>query len=263
MLVACGGSLSRTLVEYCDYTSVIEIESRRYAVQDKDYIDTSVEITEQVADAYSQNTERPMESWREAYSVLLQEYNALSDQVFFLLYDFDKNGTPELIVVGEHDDSWIDVVYTFRYGSVFQLDYDDNVYIAGFALSLRFGVVAPHDNSPGLITYSIGPSAGAFGTSAQFSRIVIDNDKLVIDIHGIRYVDLYMLHGLFDDFGINHIGDNELNNALKEHTHWYINNIAISSEEFYQMFTTDGRLAPLRITEANIADALFTHKNYP
>ena len=70
-------------------------------------------------------------------------------------------------------------------------------------------------------------------------------------------MDLYTLHKLFDNFGRDEpINSAALNAAVQEHTHWYINDITVTSEEFYKVFSEEGRLSPLRITETNIYDAV-------
>jgi len=200
-------------------------------------------------------------SWQKAYVTLLSQYLEL-DEVSFLLHDFDRNGVPALIIVGMHEDEWIDIVYTFRDGSLFSLEYGEGVYIAGFALSLRSGVIAPPDNSLGLITYIVGASAGAFGTSAFYYLVVIDGDMLVIETYGRRYVDLESLHELFDDFGIGYDND-ELREALQKHTHWYINDDSVSRDAFIHIFPEDkdDRLLPLKITKDNIYMVIFGNKD--
>ena len=205
------------------------------------------------------------ETWQEAYTGILRAYYALTsenDRLSFFLHDFDMNGTPELLVVGEYNDKIVDAVYTFRGGKTLSLDYGEGVSIAEYALSARTGVTPTPDNVPGLITYAIGASAGAFGSSAWYNRIAIDGNRLVVDVHGRRYVDLDALHELFDDFGRgSDIDDVALDTAIEAHTHYYINDSAVSAEELRRMFGEEEGLSPVRITEDNIRNNVVFRTN--
>jgi len=105
-LVACNGSPSHTLVEYSDYASVIEIEASRYAARDKDYIDPSVEITEQPIYVSDPNAGRQTE--------LLQDPYKVSDNVcetYFVTTQRINPNMPEFTftrIVGDHSDvHWV------------------------------------------------------------------------------------------------------------------------------------------------------------
>ena len=199
------------------------------------------------------------ESWQEAYANLLRDYTKLSDDLFFLLYDFDKDLTPELIVAGKIKDEMFDAVYTYRDSKAQSLEYSEDVFTADSILYARGGVKAAPDNDPGLIDYYIGPSAGYFGTDIWYNRIVIDENKLVIDAYGKRYVDVNTLNTLFDNFGRDTDDNTSLVTVIQEHTHYYINDKAVSEDELYRMFETkEDDLLPLRITETNISKKLFS-----
>ena len=201
------------------------------------------------------------EEWQETYESLLRDYMELSDDLFFLLYDLDKDGTPELIVAGEYMDELYDAVYTYRDSEVLPLEYSEKIFTAHSVLYARGGLTSAPDNGLGLIDYFVGPSAGAFGTSAWYMRIVIDGNRLVIDTHGERNVDVAALSELFDESegdlgrGIN-VDSDMLVAAIIEHTYYYINSVAVTSDDFYRMFEAGEPLLPLKISEANIRDII-------
>ncbi|MCL2049275.1 MAG: hypothetical protein FWG87_11175 [Defluviitaleaceae bacterium] len=137
--------------------------------------------------------------WTEPYRTILTDYEKTGSQLYFILFDLDKSGTPELLVVGEHADNIYEAAYAFRNGGVTPLALGEGVFLAHSALSARAGV-EPANDMPGLITYMIGPSAGSFGTSTAYTLITVDEDMLVIAFTGCNYVDVEALHELFDNF---------------------------------------------------------------
>ena len=174
----------------------------------------------------------PAVTWQEAYTALLQDYAKRSDNLFFFLHDFDGSGTPELLIAGEYPgiDEIYDAVYSFRGGRAISLEFDEGVYIAGYALAGRAGVFVTPDSSPGIITYIAGP-ASVFGPSTSFSRVVIDGHRLAIDTRGQSYVEVYNGYGI---------------------RHWIIDGYAVSYEEFHRVFNRyEGRLQAVRINEDN------------
>ena len=205
---------------------------------------------------FPQTVEPEALTWREAYAALLCDYTERSERAFFLLPDIDKDGAPELIVVGEYSDEYgsgdIDFTYTFKNGDVISLEYTDDVSIFDYALAARADMTVMPGNEPGLQTSLIGPSAGAFGTDAWYQIIVMDGNKLVIDIRGMRYVDVEALHELFDDFGRSIDDYAALDAAIEEHTHYYINDIAASEEELYSIFHEGEELMLHSLTEENV-----------
>lgn len=191
-------------------------------------------------------------SWQEAYAKLLREYNERGANLFFILHDFDQSGIPELIVIGEYADNIYDVTYTFRNGEIKQLEYDEGVSIAEFALATRTALAVPPNNLTGILTFANSAAAGAFGTDTLYGHIIVDNGKLIIHNHGARLVDVWSLYELFDNFG--RYTDNEtLTPAIYTHTNWYINDNPVSSNEFRNVFISSCEiekwLYPRRITE--------------
>jgi hypothetical protein len=206
-----------------------------------------------------------IKSWQEVCAILVREYEIKGDQevgnsISFLLYDFDKDGIPELIVVGDYNGEKIDIVYTFADGDVQSLEYEEGVSLWGYALGVRMGLRATTDNALGLITYEKGPSAGMFGISAYYQRIVIDGNRLVIDAYGAYYVDIETLHEMFDDFGY-YADTDELDAAIEEHTYFLINDSAVSLEELNRMFSGGEELVRFGGTEDNIQDFIFGWEN--
>ena len=196
------------------------------------------------------DTEPPaFTEWRDAYAMVLKEY-LQSERMFFLLHDFDQDDIPELIIAGEHMGEDVDVVYTFRDGEVLSLEYGEDVQIAVYLLSARCGAKAAPNNAPGLITHSMGPSAGAFGADMWYTRIVIDGRTLKADASGRRRVDVETLHTLFDNYGTDTNDHAALDTAVREHTYFYINDAPVSEDELYHMFEMEGNaLLPRRIAE--------------
>ena len=201
-------------------------------------------------------------SWQEAYERVLREYVENSD-LYFLLFDFEGDGTPELIVAGIYMDDVYDAVYAFRGDRVYAIQYDKNVFSADTVLYARGGIMPPPNNAEGLIHYVIGPSAGSFGTSWYYTKIIVDGDNLAIGAHGKSYVDVEALHQLFDHFGRDETDGEAMGSAIKDNTHYYINDDAVSMDELYSMFGHDyengesRQLIPSRITESNIRDIIF------
>ena len=202
------------------------------------------------------------ETWRAAYAELLTYHMEMNDGLYFLLYDFDKDDIPELIVVGEYMNEAFDAVYTFRDNEALPLEYDEDVFSTGSVLHARGGVTAAPGNAPGLITYFYGPSAGNFGADARYNRIVIDGNKLVIDACGMKDVDVETLHALFDNFGRGTDDYAALDVAIQEHTRYYINDSAVSEIELNRMLAEEAvkgnNLSYFRITESNIREIVFS-----
>ena len=206
--------------------------------------------------AEERNTEtETIELWQRVYAKLLREYEE-KDKLYFLLHDFDRDGMPELIVVGLYVDERYAAVYAFRDGEALALEYEDDVFTADSVLAARGRATAAPGNAPGLIDYNIGPGAGAFGTSTYYTWIVLDGDRLVINARGSRDVDVETLNKLFDDFGRS-ADDAALDEAIEKHTHYYINDNEVTKEELYSMFESEENLSYSKITEAAISEIIF------
>jgi len=192
--------------------------------------------------------------WQEAYIALLRQYEEKGDRMFFLLHDFDQDGTPELIIAGEYENILYDKVYTFENGEVLRLEYGESVEVASFALSVNGAVWEPPNNAPGLVTYLSGTSS-RWGRNLFLSKIVIYENSLVIEAYGRRRIDVVALRDLTE----NSIEYTDAD--IQKHIHWYINDNAVSEEEFYRifgvvLFDTNEWIHPVRITEDNIREII-------
>lgn len=203
-------------------------------------------------------------SWRDAFAEILFEHKQMGDGLRFFLYDFDRNEIPELLIVGEYEDEVYDAVYTFHDGAAFSLEYDEEVRISDYALYARGGIIAPMDETEGMIPSLVGIGT-LFGASWYCWQVVMDGDRLVIQNSGGIIIDYDTLHELFDDFGRD--ADTEtLHAAIEEHTHFYVNDEIVSEEEFFRVFNiahgVNGiwhRLPlPLLITDENINDVIYS-----
>ena len=185
--------------------------------------------------AYAPQAAAQTKTWQEAYAELLRDYaeQKQDNLMFFILHDIDMDGVPELIIAGEYADEIYDAAYVFRNGKAMPLKFDEGVYIAGFALSARAGVVPNPNNAPGLTTYIRG-AAGQFGSDALYWRVVIDGDRLIIDTRGEIRVDL-----------------------TTGYTHFYIENTTATEEDFFRVFGRWEWLPYFRITEDNINEVIF------
>ena len=130
-------------------------------------------------------------------------------------------------------------VYTFRNDQVVSLDYGDIDLLALLHGAARTSLGAAPENMTGFVFMWRGPSAGSFGTSAFYRRVVIDGYKLVIADYGEWFIDVNALHELFDDFGRGADWD-ELDAAIQKHTHLSINGIPVYEEELDRVFGLHG-----------------------
>jgi len=234
-----------------------------------DYVGENVRVIEDQAIPLAHNSvpESPNEqivmTWQTAYEALLMNYAIQGESMFFLLFDFDKNGTPEIIIVGGDAghgwDELIDVAYTYRDGEALSLEYGQDVEFAPALLAARSGYFEAPDNAGGLITYHAGATVGVFGTSVYYNRITLDGDRLIVDARGVRYVDINALDELYDDHGR---GDPAVStSSLKEHTYFFINDNTVSEDEFYRLFeaghATEHGMVRSRITNVNILEVIF------
>ena len=183
---------------------------------------------------------------------LLKDYSGQ-----FLMIDIDKDSTPELLIISykQYDDEPFFVAYTFRDGKVLPLENCADAWIAELILYARTRTTTAPGKAPGLITYTIGPSAGMYGCSIQYKKIVIDGNKLVIDAHGEKYIDVEKLIDLFGGYGYD-IDDEILDAALLEHTHYYINDSIVSEMELDRMFEFGEPITIYKINETNIRETI-------
>ncbi|MCL2378033.1 MAG: hypothetical protein FWC77_02800 [Defluviitaleaceae bacterium] len=121
--------------------------------------ETDVPTTELTAAPEPEPTTEPEPqalTWQEAYAALLREYAELPPVTEwatrgFILYDIDKNGTPELIITRKDEDFFdipdsirTEAIYTFRYGEVLRLQGEFFTNNSAFA---------PSGNQPGIVVH--------------------------------------------------------------------------------------------------------------
>jgi hypothetical protein len=185
-----------------------------------------------------------VEPWQTAYVELLQDYIARGFDLAFRLFDIDKDGIPEIILSAfppeDYHDEGIHAVYTFRDGEIISLE-EGEMRIIDFIRSTRFWIRDAADNFPALIGRYNGPTAGRFGADRiLYWRIVIDGDKLIADTLGEWFLDLDMLTEMFGLFG-GDTPDDVLDAAMREHTHFHIDDTAVTEEEFFRVFGSGQR----------------------
>ena len=182
-------------------------------------------------------------SWQEAYAALLRA-NYAEERISdcgnfggfdrFFLHDMDLDGIPEMFVINSIDE--IVTVYTFRNDEIASLSHGEEIFLVEFLHgAARTYIGAPPPGVPGFVSMSMGPSAGMFGTSALYWRVVIDEDSLVISDVGEWRIDYAALHDLFDDFGFD-TDEDVLDAAIKEHTYITINDNPATEEELDNLF---------------------------
>ena len=201
--------------------------------------------------------------WRDSYADLLKTY-AHSDSMSFLLHDFDGDGIPELLIGGYYEDEVVDAVYTYTESGMLQLEYEEGLFIASFALISRTHIRTGSADEPGFIMYLIGPTSGVLGTNITYRRIGIEGNKLFIAAHGMRYVDvdtLIELVGGLHGEGVN--DSDELYATIKEHTYWYIDDKEVTEEEFYSIIESGDHLYLSRISMDSVRELLMESLENP
>ena len=189
--------------------------------------------------------------WRDCYAELLNAFLP-SDSMSFLLHDFDRDGIPELLVVGFYNDKIVDTVYTYKDGGILQLDYEEGLHIASFLLVSRARITTAPDNESGIIMYFVGPSVGVLGTSIEYERIGIDGHKLFIAAHGERYVDYAALIDLVGLYGESASDNAALYATIEEHTFLYIDDNEVAQEELHRVFESGEHLSLSHLSVENI-----------
>jgi len=116
-------------------------------------------------------------SWQEAYMLLLLTCEHSNADSYFLIHDFDMDGTPELIIfeLAERE-LWgpfhlnAIAAYAFRGGSLMNIDFADIPSNAsGFRASL--------DPSHGILAYIFGNESNAFTNS--YVRLIMEGDRII------------------------------------------------------------------------------------
>ena len=211
-----------------------------------EYIESLIEMPSSFATA----------SWQEAYAALLLDYYEQYDgeySLYFLLYDIDMDGIPELFISERGD--WIDhidVVYTFRGGETIFLEFGEGVSFMPHLFSGSGPVLSPApDGVPGIIASAKGVGS-IFGGNNWANLIAIDGYRLIVESRGEWIVDVAALHNL-DANDINE-------DTVMEHTTITINGNIVSKQEYMRIFgLVYPDLRPHSITEGNIRDIIFSH----
>ena len=215
-----------------------------------------------IADILAIDVGEPLqkEPWRFTYAATLRELLGSVGHGWFLLPDIDKDGTPELIAVGEYlnvlGSESFEFSYTFRDGEVVPLEYTGDVELLAYALAARSSMSLMPDNKPGIQAYQIGPSAGLFGTSVYYELITLQGNRLVADTYGARHVDYDALNALYPDFGYDNYDQTAFDAAVVEHTHFYINDLEVTEEDLYETFFEGDEISRYIINEENISNVL-------
>ena len=180
------------------------------------------------------------ETWQEAYAALLRGYmgNDELTSIAFNLHDFNRNGTPELIVNGlDSDDEIYDMVYFFRHGEVLPLEFGEGVYVAEFALAGRGGTYDTHGGRPGLVANVRGATSMNAPTRIFYRLFAIEDDMLVVYARGTGYY------------------------CHDDDSRFYIDDEAVTMEEFDRVFgvqkSEHDRINMHQITEENIERIIF------
>jgi len=191
--------------------------------------------------------------WQEAYVALLWEYAAKPSPVewfdarrLFILYDIDKDGAPELIVLYAHTGFNTEAIYTFSYGDIVRVDGGIFIYYST--------AHSPPNNRPGIIMAATQSHPDVPDISS-YVLMVIDDYKLINEIT------------------ITHAREEWWQWWNGEETFresgWYINNKRGSESEFNDIYNEIFRgwdeskpLFPSEITEANIQEIVFGWQAY-
>ena len=180
------------------------------------------------------------DTWQEAYAALLWIYKPLTAAFMhgignFIIYDIDKDGTPELIVL-EFMTYYRSVsVYTFRNGEAVRLDFEN-----------------PHDRLFGSFITAEGNHPWIIenhpvGSGGRYRRISIDGNR----ISAVYSVDAFLNEEGWDNLPYIHA-------AWPNFTQWHaitVNGEASDTAEFERIFGIRAEwtwLAPFTINEANI-----------
>jgi len=232
LLAACGGqSADYVLTEDTEP----EIEANAYKTTEPDTATVPTADTEPV-----EPTREAFEAWQYAYAELLREYAMLilghspcgyfpnEPGGFFILYDIDTDGVPELIVADRFHFTSYFAAYTFSDGSIMPLEAE---YFYDYGT--RF--FALPDNNAGI---GMESNEGVFNSAAL---LVIDGHRLIPKFRLSRWESWEASRTLWSINGdeVTEIEHDEMYDKL--FGRWYERDLIFHHE----------------ITEANIQDIVF------
>ena len=191
-------------------------------------------------------------SWQDVFYDVLNR----SGWYRFMLYDMDLDGIPELFVIDSQTDEV--TVYTVIDSMAVPLAHGDGISLDHLLRGAARTTIHPApEGVTGFVFAWTGPSAGRFGTSRFFRRVVMENGALVIADYGEIYIDIATLHEHFDGFGFD-ADDDVLYAAIEENTHIRINGNPVTEAELLSFFGSN--IMPFELHEVNadnINDIIF------
>jgi len=255
---SCNNSIETTMHPHSDVPLLSS--SVLTGLQETQTTDSSSEMSDISNSALNHFSEANLGDflWQKSYAEILLEYSVCDAYTSFLLHDFDKDGAPELIIIGQNISSvgdLLETAYTFRDGVVQPLEYLTDEATAELLLGARTRITAAPGADPGLIIYEVGPGAGMYGCSVKYSRVILDGYRLVTDAHGEEFVDVETLLELFNGFGYD-IDHDVLLAAIRAHKYFYINDDIVTEAEFVRTFNSGERVPLHQINETSIREAI-------
>ena len=258
-------SLAALLLTACNsqpvYYPVYYTETEDYTMAENTYNELGIyiELTGQEPEGGNR-----IPHWRKAFATLLlhnypKGYSDCGDfwgPHSFFLHDMDMDGIPELFVLDNFEDEA--KIYAYRNGEIITIDLSD-IPLQGFLRGAARTSIGPAPgNTEGFVFSERWPSAGLFGTGADFWRVVIEGDRLVIADFGQWYIDVAALHKLFDNFGWD-ADEDVLNAAILEHTRLHINDVTVPESELNRVFGRDSVAGFRRydVTDENVDYIIF------
>ena len=191
-------------------------------------------------------------TWQESfYDILANKTDSM-----FMLFDVDLDGIPELFVIDGHTDEVL--VYAFRNGTITTIKHGDEISLTHLLRGAARTIIGPPPQGvEGFVFANTGPSAGLFGTSRFFWRVVLYDTQLIIADFGEIYVDINGLHEKFDNFGFD-ADETLLQTAIEENTHIRINGDPTTKAELFELFgETIPRFSLYEANKANIHALVF------
>jgi len=176
-----------------------------------------------------------LEYWQKAYAELLWHYSAAIPppedhiQWKFILYDVDRNGIPELIIVYIAAGIWSEAIYSFAYGSTIRLEGDFFAY---------YGIYPPI-NRPGILIQAYG----------RTDLMVLDEGKLVTELALSRP----FIYGDAERWYINEVEVTE-----EEFSEMYNSIMPVWDDDFNHRLN----IWPAEITDANIRGIIFGFESH-